>query len=118
MLPRRNQILVMKVRGFQQVEQRQVGALSLVKTLNLFGRFAPFGYNELNPAVVIPVQHPCKTEGRMVTAFVQPGQQLLEMGVQGQRTRLVNELKPAIERQFQHAPSLAVRIALTPADLY
>src|SRR2546421_5585815 len=93
MLSRRDQVFVMKVGRLKRVEQREVAALPLVEAPHFRDRCAVTRAHELDPAVRAAFEDLQSPKRRLRAALVEPRQELLEMRFDGERARLVDELK-------------------------
>ena len=101
----------MEVGRIERVEQRQVPSLAPVEAADLLGRRAGLLGHELHPAVSPAVEDLERPEGRVVAPLVQPGQELLEVHVDRQAPRLVDDAQAGAEFRDQHRPAAAMRVA-------
>jgi len=95
----RHQILEMKIDRLQRIQQRQVSPLPFIKPRQLLLGLAALGFHKLDPAVRAPIQNFQQSEGRHFAVLVDPGQQFLEMHINGERARFVYQLQTRTEAQ-------------------
>jgi hypothetical protein len=113
----RDQVLVVEIGRLQRVEQGQVGALPLVEAPDGRGRGAPGRRHELGPAVVAAIEHAHRPQRRRGAGRVQPGDEAVEMMIDRERARLVDEPEAAGEPEQQGRPPAAVAVARPALDL-
>ena len=118
MLASRDNIFVVKVRGCQDVEYGKITALSLIKPLHRLGRGAACGVDILHPAIRTTVQDRQGAQGRLGATRVEPGQQLLEVPINGERLWLIHEAEPRAKRRNHHGPPATMGIAHAARDLH
>src|SRR5215471_1396799 len=91
MLPSGDQVLVMKIRCVQHIQQRERGAQPLIESLNFLGRHAWFRADELGPSVLSSIEYFRAVQRGMAAALVQPMLKFPEVLVHSKRVRLINE---------------------------
>ena len=112
----RDEILVVHVRGAQQIEQGEIAPLPLVEAPDLALGGAGSRLDELDPAVVPPLQQPEPVEaGEPLRSG--PSQEVLERGFHGDGPGLVDQLQPGIEGRHQHRPAAAVGVSEPAVEL-
>ena len=101
----------MAIGGIQGVQKGQVTALTRIETGDLLLRTATVRVDELRPAIAVARQQLHSAEGRLSAAFIQPGEELLEMHVDGERFGFVEQLQARTEFADEDAAPLAMGIA-------
>src|SRR6187549_2827250 len=110
MLSARDQILVMKVGGAERMKQRQIATLTAIETLDFSERRACVRVDELDPAVRTAIQNLSLSKARAEALVVGPSQEVIEMYIDGQRSRFINELQSRTKLGDQHRSPIPVAI--------
>jgi hypothetical protein len=114
----RDQVLEVKVGRLQGIQHREGSTLALIETSDFLGGGAGPGGHAFDPPVVAAVEDDQGPEAGVSAAPVQPGEQFLEMHLDGQRLGLVDHLEPRAEPGDQHRPSAPVAVAGAAPDLH
>src|SRR6266404_3593508 len=117
MLAGRDQILEMKVRRSKDIEEGQKSPLPLIEPVHLFRGGTGTRLDELHPAIVRAAEDANRPKVISGHQAIEPGQQLLKMEVDGQRSRLVNDRRSRREAKQGDAPAVAVRVSGVHVDL-
>ena len=104
------------VGGVEQMENEQEGPHSAVVGVHLLDRGARGGVDELHPAVFAAVEDADGAEGRADATIVEPGEDILKMGVDGHRPRFVDQLRARGEAEEHDGVTAAVGVAQSRID--
>ena len=116
LIARRDQVLEVAVGRLDGVEEGEEAAQPAVVERHLRARGTARGGDVLHPAVGATVEHAHGGERRHGGGGVQPGEELLEVGVGGERARLVDQLRPGGEGEDVHRPAAAVAVPRAAVD--
>ncbi len=114
----RNQILQVEVGRIQGIEKRQIGAETLIETLDFVSSRAWLIPDVLDPPVRAAIQYPQRVQRRLAAAPIEPDQQFLKMHIDGQRLGLVDNLKTRIETGNHHGAATAMGVARSADQLH
>src|SRR5436190_12372839 len=91
MFAARDEIAAVEVRAIQEIENGDVRPLALVEPSHLIVHPAFGGLDVLRPSVAAAVENRNGPEWRIAAARVQPPQEILKMGVDGERFGFVDQ---------------------------
>src|SRR5437879_13473226 len=91
MLSCSNHIFIMKIRSFEHIEKCEIYSLTLIKTLQLCLRSTCGNFYEFRPTIASAIEYLQSAERVTRTMGINPGKQFLEMDVNRQRFRFIDQ---------------------------
>src|SRR5215831_1742942 len=108
----RDEVLAVKVRCLEYIQEGEVCPLSLEKALQFLQGSARVGSDKFGPTVAAAIQDSQAAQSWMATPLIYPVQKFLEVFVHGHRLWLVHQLRTRTECRDHHASAAAVTVAL------
>src|ERR1700737_232816 len=114
MLSAGDHILEVNVGGIEHVEQREILTLALVEAVYLIDRLTVGVLHEFDPTIQATIEDLDRCERRLLTSIAYPGEQLLEVEVDGETSWLVDKPHPCARLHLDDGPTPSVRITPVP----
>src|SRR6266568_1086732 len=110
-------ILKMEIHSPKSIHQCQVASQTLIKARNLSFRGAPMSLHIFRPAIGSSIKHLYNMQGEILDELIHPGKQRLEMCIDCQRFRFIDEFEARLEGEDNDTAPLTMGVASSKLHL-